>query len=382
MIPYSRQDISEDDIRAVTEILRSDWLTQGPSNVLFERAVCERVGAAHGVATSSATAALHVACLALGLKAGGRLWTTPNTFVASANCGRYCGATVDFVDVDPRSYNLDPARLAEKLAQAERDGVLPDVVVAVDFAGQPCDWDALAALKARYGFRLIDDASHALGATWQGRPVGAMPGADISVFSFHPVKMITTAEGGMALTDDAALAEAMRLYRNHGITRDPERLRGEPDGPWYYEQQLLGFHYRMTDVQAALGVSQLRRLDEFLIARRACAARYDRVLAGLPLEVPWQHPEGVSSRHLYPVRLHDAGRRLAVFEHLRGAGIGVQVHYIPVHLQPDFQQYGHGPGSCPQAEAYYAGALSLPVYTRMSDAEQDRVVEVLAEALL
>lgn len=381
MIPYSRQDISEDDIRAVTEVLRSDWLTQGPSNEIFERAVCERVGAAHGIATSSATAALHIACLALGLKAGGRLWTTPNTFVASANCGRYCGATVGFVDVDARTHNLDPARLAEKLEQARRDGELPDVVVAVDFAGQPCDWDALAALKARYGFRLIDDASHALGATWRGGPVGSMPGADVSVFSFHPVKMITTAEGGMALTDDATLAESMRLYRNHGITRDPKRLRGESHGPWYYEQQLLGFHYRMTDLQAALGASQLRRLDEFLAARRARATRYDGLLAGLPLDVPWQHPDGDSSRHLYPVRLHDTHRRRAVFEHMRGAGIGVQVHYIPVHLQPDFAQFGYGPGSCPRAEGFYAGALSLPVFTSMSDAEQDRVVEVLAEAL-
>lgn len=381
MIPYSRQDISEDDIRAVTEILRSDWLTQGPSNVLFERAVCERVGAAHGVATASATAALHVACLALGLKSGGRLWTTPNTFVASANCGRYCGATVGFVDVDPRTYNLDPARLAEQLDAAERDGALPDVVVAVDFAGQPCDWDALAALKARYGFRLIDDASHALGATWRGRPVGTMPGADVTVFSFHPVKMITTGEGGMALTQDAALSDTMRLLRNHGITRDPQRLPGDADEPWYYEQQLLGFHYRMTDLQAALGLSQLGRLDAFLAARRARAARYDRLLAGLPLDLPWQHPDSDSSRHLYPVRLHDTGRRRAVFEHLRAYGIGVQVHYIPVHLQPDFRQFGFGPGSFPQAEAYYAGALSLPVFTRMTDAEQDRVAEVLAEAL-
>lgn len=381
MIPYSCQDISEDDIRAVTEILRSDWLTQGPSNVLFERAVCERVGAAHGIATASATAALHIACLALGLKSGGRLWTTPNTFVASANCGRYCGATVGFVDVDPRTYNLDPARLAEQLDAAERDGALPDVVVAVDFAGQPCDWDALAALKARYGFRLIDDASHALGATWRGQSVGTMPGADVTVFSFHPVKMITTGEGGMALTQDTALADTLRLLRNHGITRDPWRMQGDSDEPWYYEQQLLGFHYRMTDLQAALGLSQLGRLDAFLAARRGRAARYDQLLAGLPLERPWQHPDSNASRHLYPVRLHDADRRRAVFEYLRSAGIGVQVHYIPVHLQPDFRQFGFKAGSFPQAEAYYAGALSLPVHTRMSDAEQDRVVEALAEAL-
>jgi UDP-4-amino-4,6-dideoxy-N-acetyl-beta-L-altrosamine transaminase len=381
MIPYSCQDISEDDIRAVTEILRSDWLTQGPSNVLFERAVSERVGAAHGVATSSATAALHVACLALGLKSGGRLWTTPNTFVASANCGRYCGATVGFVDVDPRTYNLDPARLAEQLEAAERSGTLPDVVVAVDFAGQPCDWDALAALKARYGFALIDDASHALGATWRGQPVGAMPGADVTVFSFHPVKMITTGEGGMALTQDVAVADTLRLLRNHGITRDPWRMKGDNHEPWYYEQQLLGFHYRMTDLQAALGLSQLSRLDAFLAARRSRAARYDQLLAGLPLDRPWQHPDSDASRHLYPVRLHDADRRRAVFEHLRGAGIGVQVHYIPVHLQPDFRQFGFDAGSFPSAEAYYAGALSLPVHTRLTDAEQDRVVEVLAEAL-
>lgn len=381
MIPYSRQDINEDDVQAVLETLRSDWLTQGPAIEQFEQALCAHTGATHAVATASATAALHIACLALGLKAGGRLWTTPNTFVASANCGRYCGAQVDFVDIDPRSYNLDPQALAAKLADAARTNTLPDVVVAVDFAGQPCDWDALGKLKQQYGFRLIDDASHALGSTWNGRPIGNMPAADITVFSFHPVKMITTAEGGVAITQHDEIAESLSLLRNHGITREASKLQQSSHGPWYYEQQSLGYHYRMTDIQAALGASQLKRLNEFVKTRQQRAARYDALLSALPLATPWQHSAASSARHLYPIRLHDISQRRRVFEQLRQQGIGVQVHYIPVHLQPDYRQFGFAEGRYPQAEAYYAGAISLPLFTRMTDAEQDEVVARLTEAL-
>lgn len=381
MIPYSRQDINEEDVQAVLETLRSDWLTQGPAIEHFEQALCAHTGATHAVATASATAALHIACLALGLKAGGRLWTTPNTFVASANCGRYCGAQVDFVDIDPRSYNLDTQALAAKLADAARTNTLPDVVVAVDFAGQPCDWDALGKLKAQYGFRLIDDASHALGSTWDGHPIGNMPAADITVFSFHPVKMITTAEGGVAITQHDEIAEALRLLRNHGITREASKLQQPSHGPWYYEQQSLGYHYRMTDIQAALGASQLKRLNEFVATRQQRAARYDALLSALPLSTPWQHSAASSARHLYPIHLHDTSQRRRVFEQLRQQGIGVQVHYIPVHLQPDYRQFGFAEGQYPHAEAYYAGAISLPLFTRMTDAEQDEVVARMTEAL-
>ncbi len=379
MIPYGRQDIRDEDVAAVAAALRSDWLTQGPLVPRFEAAVAERCGATSAVAVNSATSALHLACLALDLGPGDHLWTSPNTFVASANCARYCGATADFVDIDRDSLNLSVAALADKLEQAERDGRLPKVVVPVHFAGQSCDMAAIAELSRRYGFRVIEDASHAIGGRYRGRPIGQGGSSDITVFSFHPVKIITTGEGGMALCRDAALAEHMAALRSHGIRRDPARQAEE--GPWFYEQTELGFNYRLTDLQAALGLTQLARLDEYLASRRRLADRYDSLLADLPLRTPWRDPAADSAWHLYVVRLNDASRRRAVFEHLRSAGIGVNVHYIPVPLQPDYRGLGFVPGDFPAAEDYYSRALTLPLYPTLSEAEQDRVVAVLREAL-
>lgn len=380
-IPYGRQSIDESDIAALEAVLRSDWLTQGPSVPRFESDVCAYTGAAHAVAVSSATAALHLACLALGLEAGGCLWTVPNTFVASANCGRYCGAEVDFVDIDARTYCIDVQALAHKLAHAEQAGTLPDILVAVDFAGQPCDYRAIGELKKRYGFKLIGDASHAIGSEYAGVKLGALPEVDCTVFSFHPVKLITTAEGGMILTADAALAHRLTVLRSHGIEREPGRLQDLSQGAWYYEQQDLGFNYRLTDLQAALGVSQLQRLPEFIVKRQTLVKRYDECLKDLPVTLPWQAPDTFSARHLYPILLKDGATRRKVFEYMRGHGIGVQVHYIPVHLQPYYQALGFKAGDCPVAEAYYQRTLSLPLYADLSLAQQDEVVERLKAIL-
>ncbi len=379
VIPYGRQDVRDADVAAVEAVLRSDWLTQGPIVPRFEEAVATRCGAAHAVTANSATSALHLACQALDLKPGEYLWTTPNTFVASANCGRYCGAAIDFVDIERDSLNLDPAALAAKLESAEKAGNLPKVVVAVDFAGQSCDMAAIHALAKRYGFHLIEDASHAIGGKYRGEPIGNGRHADITVFSFHPVKIITTGEGGMALCNDAALAERMTRLRSHGIRRDAATQAAH--GPWYYEQVELGCNYRMTDFQAALGLSQLARLDDYLAARCHLADRYDTLLGGLPLRLPWRDPNADSAWHLYVIRLEDARRRRAVFEHLRAAGIGVNVHYIPVHLQPDYRRFGFASGHCPVAEDYYARAITLPLYPGLSEAEQDHVVAELRKAL-
>ncbi len=378
MIPYGRQDIGEADVAAVVEVLRSDWLTQGPAVERFEAAVAGRVGAAHAVAVNSATSALHIACLALGLGPGDRLWTSPNSFVASANCARYCGAEVDFVDIDPRSLNLCPRKLADRLEVAERAGRLPKIVVPVHFAGQPCDLTAIHALARRYGFRVIEDASHAVGARYRDSVTGDCRYSDITVFSFHPVKIVTSAEGGMALTQDAELAERLRRLRSHGISRDPRAMNAEPHGPWYYEQRELGFNYRITDLQAALGASQMARLDAFLARRRELAERYDARLAGLPLGRPWRDPQAESAWHLYVVQVAAAERR-RVFDALRAAGVGVNVHYIPIHTQPDYRRLGFAPGDFPAAEAYYARALSLPLYPGLAEVAQDRVVAALAE---
>jgi UDP-4-amino-4,6-dideoxy-N-acetyl-beta-L-altrosamine transaminase len=381
MIPYGRQHIEQADIDAVVEVLRSDFLTQGPRVTDFESEVCRLVGARHGVAVNSATSALHIACMALELGPGDRLWTASNTFLASANCGRYCGATVEFVDTDATTYNMSVPHLAAKLAEAAQRGQLPKVVVPVAFAGQSCDMKGIAALARQYGFRVIEDASHAIGASYDGAPVGNGAYADITVFSFHPVKIVTTAEGGLCVTNDAALAQRMELARSHGMTRAPELMEGESDGPWYYQQVSLGYNYRMTELQAALGLNQLKSLQRFVDRRHELARRYDQLLQGLPLTRPHQSPEGRSALHLYPVVLHDTGRRREVFEGLRAGGIGVNVHYIPVHLQPYYRRLGSQPGDCPQAEAYYAGAISLPLYYDLSFEAQDKVVRVLAGLL-
>ena len=378
MIPYGRQHISEEDIQAVVDVLRSDFLTQGPAVPQFESALAEYCGAKHAFAVNSATSALHIACLALGLGAGDYLWTSPITFVASANCALYCGAQVDFVDIDPATYTLCPKALAEKLAIAERDGCLPKIVIPVHFAGQSCDMAAIRALADRYGFFIVEDASHAVGGRYLGHPIGGCQYSDITVFSFHPVKIITTGEGGMALCQDDQLAERMRLLRSHGVTREPHLMTHEPDGAWYYQQVALGWNYRMTDMQAALGLSQLQNLDHFVQKRVALAQRYDVLLADLPVEIPWQHPANDSAYHLYPIQLNTPKiTRRALFDWMREAGVGVNVHYIPVHLQPYFQKMGFQRGDFPIAEAYYDAVLSLPLFPDLTDAQQDTVCSAL-----
>ncbi|MBK1679952.1 UDP-4-amino-4,6-dideoxy-N-acetyl-beta-L-altrosamine transaminase [Rhodocyclus tenuis] len=384
MIPYGRQHISDDDIEAVVAVLRSDFLTQGPTVPQFEAAFAAGCGARHAVATCNATAALHLACLALGLGPGDRLWTSPNTFVASANCARYCGAEVDFVDIDPHTYNLSVPVLAAKLADARRDGRLPKIVVPVHFAGQPCDMTGIRALADEYGFAIIEDASHAVGARYRGKPVGGCDCSDITVFSFHPVKIITTGEGGMATTNDPRLAERMALLRSHGITRDPAQMEGAPDGAWSYEQIALGFNYRMTDLQAALGLSQLRRLDDYVARRAQLAQRYDAALRPLPVTCPRQAPDSASSWHLYVLRVGEAPgspARATLFAALRALGIGVNVHYIPVHTQPDYRRLGFRRGDFPEAERYYAHAISLPLFPTMSDADQEMVIAAVRAAI-
>lgn len=383
MIPYGRQDITQADIDAVLAVLQSDFLTQGPQVPRFEQSVARHVGAAHAVAVNSATSALHIACLALGLGPGDQLWTTPVTFVASANCALYCGAGVDFVDIDPRTCNLCPHALARKLEQAEYDGRLPKVVVAVHLCGQPCDMQAIHALAQRYGFKVIEDASHAIGGKYQGEFIGNGRYSDITIFSFHPVKIVTTAEGGMALTNDAELAGKMALLRSHGITRDPAQMTQAADGPWYYQQIDLGFNYRMTELQAALGLSQMQRLDQYVARRHQLAARYDDLLFDLPVTTPWQHPDSYSGLHLYVIRLQleKIGKtHRQVFEALRELGIGVNLHYIPIHTQPYYQQMGFETGDYPQAEQYYREAISLPMFQTMTDAQQDDVVAAVRKA--
>ena len=385
MIPYGRQDITQTDIDAVVGVLQSDFLTQGPMVPRFEQSVAQHVGATHALAVNSATSALHIACLALGLGPGDRLWTTPITFVASANCALYCGAEIDFVDIDPRTYNLCPQALALKLEQAEREGTLPKVVVPVHLCGQPCDMQAIHALSQRYGFKIIEDASHAIGGKYQGEFIGNSRYSDITVFSFHPVKIITTAEGGMALTNDDELATKMGLLRSHGITRDPAQMTHEADGPWYYQQIDLGFNYRMTELQAALGVTQMQRLDQYVARRHQLARRYDDLLTGLPVTAPWQHADSYSGLHLYVIRLQlDKIQKThrQVFEVLRELGIGVNLHYIPVHTQPYYERMGFKPDDFPQSQTYYQEAISIPMFQTMTDEQQDEVIAALRQAVL
>ncbi|PDT81733.1 UDP-4-amino-4,6-dideoxy-N-acetyl-beta-L-altrosamine transaminase [Sinorhizobium sp. BJ1] len=384
MIPYGRQDITQADIDAVAEVLRSDFLTQGPMVPRFEEALVECTGAKFALAANSATSALHIACLAMGLGAGDWLWTTPLTFVASANCALYCGARVDFVDVDPRTYNLSPAELERKLMRAAREGALPKIVVLVHLTGQPCAMAEFHELAKRYGFRIIEDASHAIGGRYRGEPIGNCRYSDVTVFSFHPVKIVTTAEGGAALTNNKELADRMALFRSHGITRDPAVMTHEPDGPWYYQQVDLGYNYRMTDLQAALGLSQMARLNEYVARRHVLANRYDKLLAHLPVLTPWQHPDGYSGQHLYVIRLglnKISKSRRAVFEGLRARGIGVNLHYIPVHTQPYYSRMGFREGDFPEAERYYREAITLPIYPTMTETQQDEVVAALTAEL-
>ncbi len=377
-IPYGRQDICAEDIEAVVSVLRSDWLTQGPAVARFETALIDSCGAKHAVAVNSATSALHIACVALGLGPGDRLWTSPNTFVASANCGLYCGAQIDFVDIDLSTGNMSVDALSAKLEQAAAEGLQPKIVVPVHFAGQSCDMRRIKALGERYGFRIVEDAAHAIGGKYLGAPIGDCRYSDVTVFSFHPVKIVTTGEGGAALTNDAELAARMQRLRTHGTTRDPTRMQGKPEGAWYYEVAELGWNYRMTDIQAALGCSQMERVQDYVRRRAVLAERYDRLLANSGLTLPRCDPACASAWHLYVIGWNEEAfglSRADAFASLRAAGIGVQVHYIPVHTHPYFRQLGFRRGQFPNAEAHYARAITIPLYAGLTDAQQDTVVD-------
>lgn len=383
MIPYGRQDINQADIDAVLGVLASDFLTQGPQVMAFEQAIVSQTRADHAIAVNSATSALHIAVAALGLGPGDLLWTAPITFVASANCGRYCGADVDFVDIDPETFNMCPVKLERKLCDAALAGRLPKIILPVHMCGQSPNMAQISVLAKAYGVHVVEDASHAIGASYNGTPVGCCEYSDITVFSFHPVKIITTAEGGVATTNNPKLAERMRQLRNHGITRDPELMTGPSQGPWYYQQLTLGWNYRMTDLQAALGVSQMVRLSEFVVRRNALAERYDRLLAGLRVFLPVRMADARSSFHLYVIRLQDdlVPHHRAIFEELRDNNIGVNLHYTPVHLQPYYRDLGFLLGDFPNSEDYYRRAISIPLYPGLTEVEQDHIVEVLSSAL-
>ena len=384
MIPYGRQEITQQDIDSVVEVLKSDFLTQGPKVPEFESALQKHTGSKYALAVNSATSALHIACLALGLKEGDTLWTTPITFVASANCGLYCGAEVDFVDIDSATYNMCPVKLEEKLIEAKSTGNLPKIVVPVHLCGQSCDMEAIRKLSNEYGFKIIEDASHAIGGRYQNCPIGNCEYSDITVFSFHPVKIITTAEGGAAVTNDDKLAQKMNLLRSHGVTREPSLMKGDSHGAWYYQQVDLGFNYRMTELQAALGVSQMSRLEQFVSARHKLATRYNDLLANLPITLPYQLKDVYSALHLYVIRLklsELSKTHKQVFNELREQGIGVNLHYIPVHYQPYYQNMGFSEGNFPEAERYYQEAISLPMYHGMTVEQQGFVIKTLTEIL-
>ncbi len=383
MIPYGRQSISEEDIAQVVAVLRSDFLTQGPMVGQFERQVAQDCRAGHAVAVNSGTSALHIACLALGLGPGDWLWTSPISFVASANCGLYCGASVDFVDIDPATGNMDVSLLEEKLAQAAKQGRLPKILVPVHFAGQPCEMEKIHQLGQRYGFRIIEDASHASGAWYQNTPVGSCTYGDMTVFSFHPVKIVTSAEGGMVLTNDSTLATKLRMLASHGITRDATLLSDHHQGLWYYEQQGLGFNYRLSDVHAALGLSQWTKVSAFVARRNALAGAYDSAFARLGVEVLAQQPNRVNSYHLYVIKMPPAAAALRrqAYDALRAAGVGVNVHYIPIHCQPFYRQLGFKPGDFPQAEQFYVRALTLPLFAALTDEEQNQVIAQVERVL-
>ena len=384
-IPYGKQNINQADVDAVVDVLKSDFLTQGPQVPAFEKSVAQLVGAQHALAVNSATSALHIACLALGLGKGDLLWTSPITFVASSNCALYCGADVDFVDIDSQTYNMSISALKLKLEQAKKDNKLPKIVVPVHLCGQPCDMAKIYALSQEYGFKIIEDASHAIGGKYQGTYVGAGQYSDITIFSFHPVKIVTTAEGGMALTNDAKLAQKMDLLRSHGVTRNQDLMSKEPEGPWYYQQVDLGFNYRMTELQAALGISQMHRLEQFVAKRHDIAEVYNQILQNLPVVLPYQLPETYSGLHLYVIRLkldEISKTRKEVFELLREKGIGVNVHYIPVHTQPYYENLGFKQGDFPEAESYYASAISLPMYPDLTQMQIEYIYQTLKEILV
>ena len=384
MISYGKQDINQTDIDSVLDVLKSDFLTQGPQVPLFEKAVSDYCGAEYGVAVNSATSALHIACLSLDLGKGDWLWTSPNSFVASANCGLYCCAKVDFVDIDEKTYNISVVELEKKLIQAKKDNKLPKIVIPVHFAGQSCDMKKIRSLSKKFGFSIIEDASHAIGGKYLNKPIGSCQYSDITVFSFHPVKIITTAEGGLATTNDEKLAERMQLFRSHGITRDQDIMTAKSDGYWFYQQVDLGFNYRMTELQAALGVSQMQRLDEFVAKRHILQKRYDSLLGNLPIIKPYQDKHNYSALHLYPIQIEldkVSKNREQIFNELRESGIGVNVHYIPIHTQPYYLNLGFKAKSLPNAEYYYSRAISIPLYHSMTIEQQTKVVVVLSNAI-
>jgi UDP-4-amino-4,6-dideoxy-N-acetyl-beta-L-altrosamine transaminase len=386
MIPYGRQEITQQDIDAVVDVLQSDFLTQGPQVPLFEKSIINAVNAKYAFAVNSATSALHIACLALGVGEGDVVWTTPVTFVASANCALYCGADIDFVDIDPQTYNLSPTKLEQKLAHAKLHNLpLPKVVIPVHLSGQPCEMEKIHSLSVEYGFFIIEDASHAIGGKYKGRPIGSCEFSDITVFSFHPVKIVTTAEGGAATTNNTEIASKLELLRSHGITRDINLMKNESHGGWYYEQVELGYNYRMTEMQAALGVSQMVRLHDFVAKRNNLATSYDELLSGLPLVTPFQIDDAYSGRHLYVIRLNldeISVSHKEVFDLLRENGVGVNLHYIPVHLQPYYSDLGFKKGQFPESESYYEEAISIPLYHAMTQDQQNEVVRVLSNILL
>ncbi|MDC0430859.1 UDP-4-amino-4,6-dideoxy-N-acetyl-beta-L-altrosamine transaminase [Candidatus Thioglobus sp.] len=385
MIPYGKQDINQADIDSVVNVLQSNFLTQGPQVPLFEKTIAEYCGAGFGVAFNSATSSLHIACLALGLGKGDYLWTSPNTFVASANCALYCGAEVDFVDIDEQTYNLSAVELEQKLIQAKTDNKLPKIVVPVHFAGQSCDMKKIHALGQEYGFKIIEDASHAIGSKYKDKTIGGCQYSDIAIFSFHPVKIITTAEGGLATTNNEKLAEKMRLLRSHGITRDENLMTKVSEGDWYYQQVDLGFNYRMTELQAALGISQMKRLDDFVAIRHQGQKRYDELLKDLPVITPFQNRDCYSALHLYPIQIEQgkiSKSHKQVFKELRENDIGVNVHYIPVHTQPYYQNMGFRQGDFPKSEAYYQNAISIPLFVGITEGMQNEVVKVLRGVLV
>jgi len=378
VIPYGKQDINQSDIDSVVSVLQSDFLTQGPQVPLFEEAVSNYCGSQYGVAVNSATSALHIACLALSLGKGDYFWTSPNSFVASANCGLYCGAKVDFVDIDKKTYNMSVAELEKKLIQAKKDNKLPKVVIPVHFAGQSCDMKKIRSLSREYGFSIIEDAAHAIGGKYLDKSIGSCQYSDITVFSFHPVKIITTAEGGLATTNSRELAEKMQLLRSHGVTRNTSLMNKESEGDWYYQQIDLGFNYRMTELQAALGISQIQRLDDFVARRNILRERYDKLLDGMTLVKPSQFEDGLSAMHLYPIKVNN---RAKIFNKLREGGIGVNVHYIPIHMQPYYKSLGFKSADFPVSEEYYNSAISIPLFSTMTKNQQDKVIKCLEKNL-
>ncbi len=384
MIPYGKQEITQQDIDNVIAVLKSDFITQGPEVPRFEKKICEHSTSQYAVAVNSATSALHVACLALGLGPGDKMWTSPNTFVASANCGIYCGAQIDFVDIDNKSYNMSVESLQRKLEVAEKEGTLPKVVIPVHFAGQSCDMQAIRKLADKYGFKIIEDASHAIGGKYLGHSVGSCEFSDITVFSFHPVKIITTAEGGVATTNDETLAKTMQRLRSHGVTRESDLMENaNGEGPWYYQQIELGFNYRMTDMQAALGNSQMQRLTEYIKTRHRLREQYDELLKSFALILPWQNPDSYSALHLYPVQIKNECpvSRRDVFESMRKLGVGVNVHYIPVHTQPFYKKLGFKKEDFPNAIKYYERTISLPLFSSLKDKDQNYVVDALKTSM-